>query len=87
MNNTRIKYKLTEAGEYESVQSFLGNEGALLKAVINPTTLVVAIQADEVTIEQVSCGNFSKCKKVAKETLKKHGAKFFAEVRNKKETV
>jgi len=88
MKTTRIKYKRTNLGQYESVQSFLANDGVLVKAWIDPVNCIVTICNHQGDVqEDETCTSFTKCKTRAKQLLKNCGVSFFEETRTKKAKV
>jgi hypothetical protein len=84
--NTRIRYKLTSNGVYESVQRFLTRDGVLLKAVYDVETRVCYLSDTEGTFVYNSpYKNVHAAKLLLKKELKAYGVPFTDEVRRKKE--
>lgn len=86
---TRVKYTVTTPGKYLSNQVFLGNDGTLLKSVVDVTGGVVSVLKVEAVgeptvVETVACAGFTKGKTAAKVLLKKYGVNFFDECRKKR---
>lgn len=88
--NTRIRYKQISPGLYESVQSFLHKDGALVKAwySVADKTLGIARADGDASgwqdVEQFTSVHAAKLRLKAK--LKNYGVNFLDEVRRKKDS-
>lgn len=84
---TRVRYKMN-GNTFVSTQSFLGNNGSLLKVSINvknPTVTILKVSStgdDEVVVSK-PCSSIGKCKTLGKVLLKEYGVNFFDEARKR----
>lgn len=84
---TRVRFKFDGTETFTTIQSYLGNEGKLLKALIDVPGLTVSVvqvtDNGNIIIESRGCASISKGKVLAKKMLKLYGVNFLDEVRNK----
>jgi hypothetical protein len=83
---TRVRYKLVN-NKFVTTQSFLGNNGTLLKVEVttdNPTvSLVTSSDTGDTVVVSKPCTNVSKGKVLGKSLLKEYGVSFYEEARKR----